>query len=74
MSFNVNADAYDSFMGRYSVKLAPQMADLAGIEPGRRVLDVGCGPGALVAELVARGATVSAVDPSPPFVEAARKR
>ena len=74
MSFNVNADAYDSFMGRYSIKLAPQMADLAGIEPGRRVLDVGCGPGALTAELVARGATVSAVDPSPPFVEAARKR
>jgi len=74
VSFNVNADAYDSFMGRYSVKLAPQMADFAGIEPGRRVLDVGCGPGALIAELVARGATVSAVDPSPPFVEAARER
>lgn len=74
MAFNVDADAYDRFMGRYSVELAPQLAELAGIEPGRRVIDVGCGPGALISELVARGATVSAVDPSPPFVEAAQQR
>ena len=40
------------------------------------MLDVGCGPGALTAELVARlGAdAVSAVDPSEPFVAAARER
>jgi SAM-dependent methyltransferase len=40
------------------------------------VLDVGCGPGALTAELVARlGAeSVSAVDPSESFVDAARDR
>ena len=74
MSFIVDADAYDRFMGRYSVELAPQMADLAGIQAGQRVVDVGCGPGALTAELVARGAEISAVDPSPPFVEAARTR
>lgn len=74
MSFNVDADAYDRFMGRYSIELAPQMAELAGIRSGQRVVDVGCGPGALIAELVARDADVSAVDPSPPFVEAARTR
>ena len=74
MSFNVSADAYDRFMGRYSVDLGPQMADLAGLQGGDRVVDVGCGPGALIAELVERGAEVSAVDPSPPFVEAARER
>jgi SAM-dependent methyltransferase len=40
------------------------------------VLDVGCGPGALTTELVARlGAeNVAAADPSEPFVEAARER
>lgn len=76
MSFVVPADAYDRFMGRYSVLLSPQLADLAGIAGGQRVLDVGCGPGALTAELVARvgPAAVSAVDPSEPFVAAARTR
>ena len=76
MSFDVAAEAYDRFMGRHSVHLSPQLADLAGIEPGQRVLDVGCGPGALTAELVARlGAdAVTAVDPSEPFVDAARAR
>lgn len=76
MSFNVAADAYDRFMGRYSRHLAPQMADLADVVAGQRALDVGCGPGALTSELVARLGPpfVAAVDPSPPFVEAARER
>jgi SAM-dependent methyltransferase len=76
VSFAVPADAYDRFMGRYSVLLSPQLCDVAGVSRGQRVLDVGCGPGALTAELVARlGAdAVSAVDPSPPFVAAARER
>ena len=76
MSFTVPADAYDRYMGRYSVLLSPQLADLAGIRAGQRVLDVGCGPGALTAELVHRvgPAAVSAVDPSEPFVAAARER
>ena len=74
MAFDVAADAYDRFMGRYSVLLSPQLADLAGVAAGQRVIDVGCGPGALTAELVARvGAdSVAAIDPSEPFVEAAR--
>ncbi len=76
MSFDVAAEAYDRFMGRYSIQLAPQMADLAGVRDGRRVLDVGCGPGSLTSELVSRvgAAAVSAVDPSEPFVAAARAR
>jgi SAM-dependent methyltransferase len=76
MSFDVAADAYDRYMGRYSVLLAPQLADFAGLRSGQRVLDVGCGPGALTAELVARlgASAVAAVDPSEPFVAAARER
>jgi SAM-dependent methyltransferase len=76
VGFAVGADAYDRFMGRYSVPLAPQLADFAAVGAGQRVLDVGCGPGALTAELVRRlgPAAVSAVDPSEPFVEAARER
>ena len=76
MSFDVAADAYDRFMGRYSRVLAPVFADFARVAGGMRILDVGCGPGALTTELVARtGAeNVVAVDPSAPFVEAARAR
>src|SRR5688500_20269828 len=63
-------------MGRYSTRLAPLFADLAGVERGQRALHRGCGPGALTGELVARlGAeAVTAVDPSEPFVIAARER
>jgi SAM-dependent methyltransferase len=74
--FIVAAEAYDRFMGRYSAPLAPKLADLAGVKAGQRVLDVGCGPGALTAELVTRlgAASIAAVDPSEPFVAAARER
>lgn len=76
MSFDVAAEAYDRFMGKFSRLLSPQLADLADVRGGQRVLDVGCGPGALTAELVTRvgPASVSAVDPSEPFVAAARAR
>jgi SAM-dependent methyltransferase len=76
MGFDVAAEAYDRFMGRYSVLLSPQLADLAGVRAGQRVLDVGCGPGALTGELVSRVGSdaVAAVDPSPSFVDAARTR
>ena len=76
MGFDVAAEAYDRYMGRYSRQLSPQLADLAGVRHGHRVLDVGCGPGALTAELVTRlgPADVAAVDPSEPFVAAARAR
>ena len=74
MSFEVSADACLRFMGRYSEPLAVRFADLPGIRPGQRVLDVGCGPGALTAELVSRAATVSAVEPSASFAAAVRAR
>lgn len=76
MGFDVAADAYDRYMGRYSALLSWQLAAFAGVRGGQRALDVGCGPGALTGELVARlgPASVVAIDPSEPFVAAARER
>ena len=76
MSFDVAAERYDAFMGRWSRPLAPLLADLAGVAASARVLDVGCGTGMLTAELVRRvgPALVSAVDPSAPFVAAMCER
>jgi SAM-dependent methyltransferase len=79
--FDVAADAYDRFMGRYSSRLAPLFADFAGLaadEHGApiQLLDVGAGTGALTTELARRFGEkrVSAVEPSPSFAEALRIR
>lgn len=63
-------------MGRYSLPLAPRFVEFAGVPCGQRVIDVGCGPGALVAELIRRlrPDAVCAVDPSERFVAAASAR
>ena len=76
MYFDVSPDAYARFMGRYSEQLAPAFADLAGVGPGQQALDVGCGPGALTAELIRRlgPEAVTAIDPSESFVAADRAR
>jgi SAM-dependent methyltransferase len=76
VSFEVSADAYLRFIGPYSQPLATRFADLAGVGAGQLVLDVGCGPGTLTAELVSRtgAAAVSAVEPSASFAAATQER
>lgn len=74
--FEVAAEAYNSFMGRYSEPLAVRFIDATGVRPGQEALDVGCGPGALTALLAARlgPSAVKALDPSSSFVDALRAR
>jgi SAM-dependent methyltransferase len=76
VSFDVSADAYGRYMGRFSEPLALQFAAFLRLAPGQRALDVGCGPGALTAVLAAElgPGSVSALDPSESFVTAVRDR
>lgn len=57
---------------RYRSKLL----DLAGVEPGEKVLDVGCGPGRLVlaaCDRVGLQGEAHGIDPSPEMIERAKQ-
>jgi SAM-dependent methyltransferase len=76
MSFDVPAAAYNAFMGGFSEPLSEEFLAYAAVPPRGRVLDVGCGPGALTQRLVAAfgAGAVTAVDPSASFVASAQER
>jgi SAM-dependent methyltransferase len=66
--------AYETFMGRWSLRLAGPFLAFAGVGPGQRVLDVGCGTGVATAAAADLGATaVVGLDPSEPYLDHARR-
>ena len=69
-----NARAYEARMGRWSARLAPLFVNFAQIADDGRVLDVGCGTGALVRTVAAitRQSAIVGIDPAQPFLEYAR--
>jgi SAM-dependent methyltransferase len=76
MTFAVEAEIYDRFVGRYGDALGRELAGRAGVERGMRALDIGAGTGKLtgvLAEILGE-ANVTAVDPSEPFVVALTER
>ena len=58
--------------GRFVADLAGGVLDLLAPRPGERILDLGCGDGALTAKIAATGAEVLGVDSSPSMVDAAQ--
>ncbi|HYZ33407.1 MAG TPA: class I SAM-dependent methyltransferase [Crenalkalicoccus sp.] len=75
-NFNAgDAERYERLMGRWSRRLAVPFLEFAGLEPGERVLEVGCGTGSLTERLAASPvAAVEALDYAEVFLEAARAR
>ncbi len=55
-------------------ELGEPVLELLAPRPGERVLDLGCGDGALTEKIAARGANVVGVDASPAMIAAARRR
>ena len=68
-----NAEQYAK-NARFVSDLGQAVLDLLNPQPGERILDVGCGDGALTERLVAAGANVVGVDSSADMVRAAKDR
>jgi len=68
-----SADTYDTH-ARFVSDLAGAVLDWLAVQEGEQVLDLGCGDGALTAELVKAGAHVTGVDASKDLLAAAKKR
>ncbi|MFE7191714.1 class I SAM-dependent methyltransferase [Kitasatospora sp. NPDC057541] len=67
-----SAETENNLLNAYHAR--PAILALAGDVTGRRILDAGCGSGALSAELRERGAVVSGIDSSAGMLELARRR
>jgi ubiquinone/menaquinone biosynthesis C-methylase UbiE len=69
-----DADAYERYIGRWSRELAPLLVEFSRLADGTRVLDVGCGTGALAAAVLAAHprCRVVGIDPSPEYVAYAK--
>ncbi len=68
-----NTEAYATH-GRFVADLAGSVVELLAPKPGECILDLGCGDGALTAQLADTGAIVTGVDASSTMVAAARAR
>ena len=68
-----NAAEYDA-KHAFVYEKAKGLVDLLAPEGGERILDLGCGTGALTAEIAARGAEVLGVDRSEEMIAQARKK
>ena len=65
-----NAKGYESFMGRWSSRLAPLLVEFSRVHNGWQVLDVGSGTGSLALEIVRSkpNCFVIGIDSSPEYV------
>jgi trans-aconitate methyltransferase len=68
-----NAAEYDA-KHAFVYEKAKGLVELLAPKPGERILDLGCGTGALTAEIAARGTDVLGVDRSEEMIAQARKK
>jgi SAM-dependent methyltransferase len=71
--FDTMAAEYDRHRPTYPDQLIDQVCHAGGLTPGDRVLEIGCGTGQLTRSLVARGLSVTAVEPGQNLISLARQ-
>jgi len=71
--FDAMAAEYDRHRPAYPDELVDQACLVAGIGPGDRVLEVGCGTGQLTRSLLARGLHVTALEPGANLIALAQQ-
>jgi SAM-dependent methyltransferase len=72
--WSARAQAWADIQEPVQSEMYPPVLDAAGVGPGTRLLDVGCGSGVAAAIAHERGASVSGVDAAAPAIELARRR
>jgi SAM-dependent methyltransferase len=71
--FDQQAERYDRHRPTYPDALIDRACEAAGLAPGDRVLEIGCGTGQLTRGLLARGLQVTAVEPGQQLIARARE-
>ena len=73
-TFGEDAELYDRYRPGYPQALFTDLATVAGLRPGARVLEIGCGTGQATLPLARSGARVTAVELSASMTTLARRR
>lgn len=72
-TFGTVAEQYDRARPEYPAAVFADLAELAGLQAGSRVLEIGPGTGKATVELARRGYAVTGVELSPALAEIARR-
>ncbi|MEU0839372.1 class I SAM-dependent methyltransferase [Streptomyces sp. NPDC005962] len=72
-TFDEDAELYDRARPGYPPELYDGLTELAGVRPGSRVLEVGCGTGQATVPLAGRGCRITAVEAGPHMTAVARR-
>lgn len=73
VTFDGVAERYDAVRPRYPSALVDDLVALAGMRPGDRVVEIGCGTGQLTVPLAALGLEITAVELGPSLAAVARR-
>ena len=72
-TFNEAAGSYNRVRPEYPRELFDDLIAIAGLVPGDRLVEVGCGPGKATLPLARRGFRIICLEPGPDLAAAARR-